>query len=99
MPTLHIVSHSPFADQRLASCLRALGPADALLLCGDAVLALQCGSEPGLALSELPNSVAVHALEEDLVARGINPAERVFVADYAAFVELTCRFDKVNTWL
>lgn len=99
MPVLHIVSHSPFADQRLASCLRTLGPADALLLCGDAVLALQPGGEPGLDLAGLPASVAVHALEEDLLARGITAPEWVAVADYPAFVELSCRFAKVNTWL
>ena len=40
MATLHILSHSPFADSRLASCLRLLGAQDALLLCGDAVYAL-----------------------------------------------------------
>ena len=44
MATLHILSHSPFADSRLASCLRLLGTADGLLLSGDAVYALQPGT-------------------------------------------------------
>ena len=39
MKTLHVIAHSPFGDERLASCLRLLGAEDALLLCGDAVYA------------------------------------------------------------
>ena len=35
MSTLHVISHSPFGDNRLSSCLRLLGSQDALLLCGD----------------------------------------------------------------
>jgi len=46
MTTLHVIAHSPFGDERLASCLRLLGTDDALLLCGDAVYALRSGSEP-----------------------------------------------------
>ena len=46
MTTLHVIAHSPFGDNRLASCLRLLGADDALLLCGDAVYALHAGSEP-----------------------------------------------------
>ena len=40
MSTLHVLSHSPFTDTRLSSCLRLLGSADGLLLCGDAAYAL-----------------------------------------------------------
>ncbi|MBS7676314.1 hypothetical protein KIN13_23260, partial [Vibrio cholerae] len=35
MSTLHVVSHSPFTDSRLDSCLRLCGAEDAILLCGD----------------------------------------------------------------
>jgi tRNA 2-thiouridine synthesizing protein B len=38
MSTLHVLSHSPFGDERLSSCLRIIGAADALLLSGDAVM-------------------------------------------------------------
>ena len=50
MATLHVLSHSPFTDSRLSSCLRILGSQDALLLCGDAVYALQDGSAQRQAL-------------------------------------------------
>ena len=40
MKTLHVLSSSPFSDNRLSSCLRLLGSGDGLLLCGDATYAL-----------------------------------------------------------
>ncbi|HBZ96031.1 MULTISPECIES: sulfurtransferase complex subunit TusB [unclassified Pseudomonas] len=99
MATLHILSHSPFADSRLASCLRLLGGADALLLSGDAVYALQPGTANLQALQLMPASVMLYALEEDLAVRGLQSPERVQVVDYPAFVELCTRYAKVNSWL
>lgn len=97
MTTLHVLSHSPFADSRLASCLRLLGPHDALLLSGDAVYALQPGSAPHAALEQ--RQPRLYALLEDLQARGLSPALAVTPVDYPAFVELTLAYDKVNSWL
>ena len=90
MSTLHVLSHSPFTDSRLGSCLRLLGSEDALLLCGDAVHAVQ------------PRSLPLEALEErseDLQARGLECPTWATSVDYPAFVELSIRYDKVNTWL
>lgn len=99
MATLHVLSHSPFSDSRLNSCLRLLGINDALLLCGDAVYALQAGTVQRQALELMPDSIGLFALEEDIQARAIEPPTRAQLADYPAFVALSCRFDKVNTWL
>ena len=99
MATLHILSYSPFSDSRLNSCLRLLGSADGLLLSGDAVYALQPGSDPCRALEQVANGVGLFALSEDLEARAITPPPRVQAVDYPGFVELCCRFDKVNSWL
>ncbi|RIA36024.1 tRNA 2-thiouridine synthesizing protein B [Ectopseudomonas oleovorans] len=99
MATLHILSHSPFADSRLASCLRLLGASDALLLCGDAVYALQAGTANLQALQLMPASVALYVLDEDLSARGLKAPDRTQVVDYPEFVELCTRYDKVNSWL
>ncbi|NWL76154.1 sulfurtransferase complex subunit TusB [Pseudomonas taiwanensis] len=100
MATLHVLSHSPFSDSRLGSCLRLLGPTDGLLLSGDAVYALQPGSLTRQALELMPDSIALHALAEDLQARALTglPA-RLNAVDYLAFVELCCHYDKVNSWL
>lgn len=100
MATLHILSHSPFADSRLASCLRLLGANDGLLLSGDAVYALQPGSVARQALDLMPDVVTLHALEEDLLARALTDLpERLTSLDYPAFVQLCCHYDKVNSWL
>lgn len=99
MATLHILSHSPFTDSRLTSCLQLLGAQDAVLLTGEAVYALQPDSTPLNTLSALPDSVALFALEEDLQARGLGTPARVTALDYVAFVELCTRFNRVNSWL
>ncbi|MBX9914696.1 MAG: sulfurtransferase complex subunit TusB [Pseudomonadaceae bacterium] len=100
MTTLHLLSHSPFSDSRLTSCLRLLNLRDGVLLSGDAVYALQAGTAQRQALELLPDAIGLYALEEDLHARAIRdlPA-RVRCLDYPAFVELTLRYAKVNSWL
>lgn len=99
MATLHLLSRSPFADTSLTSCLRLLGAGDGLLLCGDAVYALQPGSPPCEALSALSADRPLFALAEDLQARGIATPDFVQALDYPGFVELTLRFERVNSWL
>ena len=95
MSTLHVLSHSPFSDTRLDSCLRLLGSDDALLLSGDAVYALHL---QGSALTVLEDKT-VFILEEDLQARNLECPQWATGVDYPAFVELSIRYDKVNSWL
>lgn len=99
MATLHVLSHSPFTDSRLSSCLRILGSQDALLLCGDAIYALQNDSAQRQALELMPESIALYALDEDVQARGLLCPTRLKQVDYPGFVALSCQYDKVNTWL
>ncbi|MCQ2995577.1 sulfurtransferase complex subunit TusB [Pseudomonas syringae] len=98
MSTLHVLSHSPFTDSRLTSCLRLLGAADGVLLCGDATYALADSTAPLEALQAL-SANQVFVLEEDIQARSMGAPAWVKVVDYPGFVELSIRFDKVNTWL
>lgn len=99
MATLHLLSHSPFSDSRLASCLRLLGPDDGVLLSGDAVYALQPGTAQLQALELMPASIALYALDEDLQARALSAPARAQPIDYPTFVELCGRYAKVNSWL
>lgn len=99
MATLHVLSHSPFTDTRLSSCVRLLGPGDGLLLTGDAAYALAAGSEPRRLLEREVATNRLFVLSEDLVARNLSTPEGVATVDYPEFVELTLRFDRVNTWL
>jgi tRNA 2-thiouridine synthesizing protein B len=98
MSTLHVLSHSPFTNSRLTSCLRVLGPADAVLLCGDATYALTDSTAPLNALQAL-SANQLFVLEEDIQARSMAAPDWVKVVDYPGFVELSIHFDKVNTWL
>jgi tRNA 2-thiouridine synthesizing protein B len=99
MATLHVLSHSPFADTRLTSCLRLLGPDDAILLCGDAVHALAQSTAPFEALEARAVDLKLFALEEDVKARGVFVPRWVKTVDYPAFVALSIQYDRVNTWL
>ncbi|WP_053213601.1 sulfurtransferase complex subunit TusB [Pseudomonas sp. Q12-87] len=97
MSTLHVLSHSPFGDNRLASCLRVMGAQDALLLCGDATYALQPGSAPFATLQAAGLNLFV--LAEDLQARALDTPDWAEAINYSGFVELSIEHDKVNTWL
>lgn len=99
MSTLHLLSHSPFGDNRLSSCLQLLAAGDAILLSGDAVHALQPGTAPRAALELMPDSIALYALAEDLQARALQGPARLQALDYPAFVELCGIYDRVNSWL
>jgi tRNA 2-thiouridine synthesizing protein B len=98
MPTLHVISHSPFGDDRLDSCLRLLGSDDGLLLCGDAVYGLRDGSDTQRLLQAVGLNQRLFALDEDLQARAITSTLAKAV-DYQAFVGLSLHYDKVNSWL
>lgn len=100
MSTLHVLSHSPFGDDRFSSCLRLLGEQDALLLSGEAVQALRSSTAPRQQLEALPAGITLFALEEDVAARaleGLPP--RVDLLDYPGFVALCIQHEKVNSWL
>ncbi|MDT3315103.1 sulfurtransferase complex subunit TusB [Pseudomonas sp. rhizo66] len=97
MSTLHVLSHSPFGDDRLTSCLRLIGSNDALLLCGDAVYALQPGTVPFTTLQS--RQIKLWVLAEDAQARAIEVPDWAETIDYPAFVELSIHHEKVNSWL
>ena len=97
MSTLHVLSHSPFGDDRLTSCLRVIGANDALLLTGDAVYALQPGTAPFSALNT--RGLQLFVMAEDVQARAIEIPDWAKAIDYPAFVELSIHHDKVNSWL
>jgi len=98
MSTLHVLSHSPFGDSRLTSCLRLLGSADGLLLTGDAAYALQPDTAPQAALLAHAG-LTLFVLAEDAEARALAIPHWAKAIDYPAFVELSLHHDKVNTWL
>jgi len=99
MATLHLLSDSPFTGNSLISCLRFLSQNDGLMLTGDAVYAVQPETAPYAALQNLAEGIGLFALAEDLEARALSAPSRMQVLDYAGFVELCIRYNKVNSWL
>lgn len=97
MSTLHVLSHSPFGDDRLSSCLRVISADDALLLSGDAAYALQPGTAPFSTLHA--RGLKLFVLAEDAQARALQVPDWAKAIDYPAFVELSIHYDKVNSWL
>ncbi|MDQ0121766.1 tRNA 2-thiouridine synthesizing protein B [Pseudomonas lini] len=97
MSTLHVLSHSPFGDDRLNSCLRVIGAEDALLLSGDAAYALQPGTAPFDTLGT--RGLKLFVLAEDAQARNLPTPDWAEAIDYPAFVALSIHYDKVNSWL
>lgn len=98
MATLHLLAQSPYSSA-LDSALRLLSTQDAVLFTGDACHALQVGSAPLKQLQHMPDGIEFYALKEDMQARNISAPARVTLVDYPAFVALSLRFDKVNSWL
>lgn len=98
---LHLLRHSPHSDSRFTSCLGVVAPGQDLVLLEDAVYALLPGTAHGESLERLPFAIKVHAMESDLLGRGLALdalAERVQVIDYARLVDLCAAHEKVLSW-
>ncbi|HWK52912.1 MAG TPA: sulfurtransferase complex subunit TusB [Hyphomicrobiales bacterium] len=80
----------------LAACQACLHAGDALLLMEEAVYLLLDKRDVVQSIDNFP----AFALSGDLVARGISAKipPRVECVDYAGFVALTLRFDRIITW-
>ncbi len=70
--TLHILSVSPYAGPSFDLCRRALAPGDTLLLLCDGVYAALQDGACAQQLDALAATVAVYAIGDDCVARGIS---------------------------
>ncbi len=98
---LHIVRHSPVNHPSFASCLRSLGSRQGLLLIEDAAYALLPGTAFNQSLRLLPNTVNIHVMESDLVARGIALDDlpgRIHKINYLDMVALCADHQKVVSW-
>lgn len=102
MSILHTVNKSPFERDALDSCLRFATEGAALLLFEDGIYATLQGTSVEPHVKEAVGRLAVYVLGPDLNARGFK-AERVIegisVVDYAGFVDLAAKHEKVQAWL
>jgi len=98
LTTLHLFSRSPLLDADALDGLRWVRVGDAVLLTGGAVEALRPGSAAARQLAQLPAEATLHALEEDVQARRLQPERAVTLIDYPTFVDLSVSYAKVISW-
>jgi tRNA 2-thiouridine synthesizing protein B len=81
-------------------CISALASGDSLLLLEDGVFAALGGADSLLDITGLPTGIALYALTEDLVARGVSEKiPDVFTrTTYRDFVSLSLTCSKVVNW-
>jgi tRNA 2-thiouridine synthesizing protein B len=95
--TLHILFASPWSGSAFASCIAALAPGDALLLCGDGVYAALPRAAAELQI--VAEEVRVCALAEDCSARGLRTLpEGILPLDYPGFVALAVEQPRAVSW-
>lgn len=96
---LHTVSKSP-QNPALSSCLRVASEDSAILLIEDGVFAAIDTRDKSALIQQALSRHRVYALEADLKARGLMDklATGVELVDYAGFVELTERYQTVQSW-
>lgn len=99
---LHTVNKSPFERNSLESCLRLARRGSDILLIEDAVYGAMQGSRFSEKMQKAVEMYRVHALEPDLMARGLDKADLIDgikTVGYDGFVELAVGNDAVQSWL
>jgi tRNA 2-thiouridine synthesizing protein B len=99
---LHTVNKSPFERNALKACLGHALPESSVLLIEDGVYAAVSGTAFENDVREAMSDRKLYVLGPDLLARGLtsdNVIDGINVVDYAGFVELTEKHDKVQAWL
>jgi len=98
MSMLHLVNKSPYENGNLNTASTIMKSGDALLLIEDAVY----GAVKNGKASAMLAGHTVSVMGPDLAARGITEdklADGITVVDYAGFVDLVEKNDKVQSWL
>ncbi|MGA8259782.1 MAG: sulfurtransferase complex subunit TusB [Arenicellales bacterium] len=99
---LHTVNKSPFEKDSLCSCFRLAKEGSDVLLIEDGVYAAVKGTRFEQRIREALGRCAIFVLEADIRARGIEPRDLipgVAIVDYAGFVDLAVKNDRVQCWL
>ncbi len=99
---LHTVNKSPYEKNSLKTCLGLSLAGSDILLIEDGVYGAIDGGDASTLVAEALSTRRVYVLGPDLAARGVDPArlvKGVEVVDYAGFVELAARNDRVQSWL
>ena len=98
MKTLHIVNRSPEHPSTMARCLRFSSKNDSLLLIEDGVYFALASTLSKIKQSLDALNISLYALEEDLIARGIQADKSIQTVSYDGFVKLTATHSKSSSW-
>ena len=95
MKTLHTISKTP-SSNLLTSCLEAIAKDDGVLFLEDGVYYIWKDIKDLIYTEQYE----CYALKEDLLARGveITSIKGVNLVDYAAFVDLCEKYEKIINW-
>lgn len=101
MSLLHTINKSPFEKNAFESCLKHALDGHDILLIEDGVYAATKGSKFSDLLKQAMETKRVYALKPDVDARGMQDRvlDGVELVDYAGFVDLVEKNDKVQAWL
>ena len=101
MSLLHTINKSPFEKNALESCLKHAKDGHDILLIEDGVYAATKDSKFSDLLRQAMETKGVYALKPDLDARGMQDRvmDGIELVDYAGFVDLVEKNDKVQAWL
>jgi len=98
---LHTVNKSPFEKNSFDSCIKTASKGSSVLLIEDGVYAALKGSSVAAKVQQAMGDITFYALEADVNARGLKGKvmDGINLVDYAGFVELTVKHDRVQSWL
>ncbi len=100
--TLHTVNKSPFETNSLETCLRLARSGHSVLLFEDGVYGASKGTRFEAILIEAMQNCKIHVLLPDFEARGMstdNIIAGIETVDYAGFVDLVIKSERVQAWL
>ncbi len=102
MAMLHTVNKSPFERDALETCLRLAAKGSSVLFIEDGVYGAMKGTSFSTTLSNAMKDKTFYVLGPDLKARGVDASrliDGIKVVDYAGFVDLTVKHEKVSAWV
>jgi len=93
---LHIINRSPFQHSALRECLEVISSTDVLVLIEDGTYAASNPAAHEDNLARIIRSGRAYALQEDLLARGIEAQTLVINMD--EFVTLCTEHNPIQSW-
>jgi tRNA 2-thiouridine synthesizing protein B len=102
MSMLHIVNKSVFEKNSLEVALSCALNDSAILMIEDGVYGAMANTKYSDMVIKAQKNTSFFVLKEDLVARGIDETkiiDGINLTDYKGFVELSVKYDKVQSWL